>query len=503
MDKHLISTSRISCKEIEHIIDMDIDLKISEESSNAVRKNREFLDQVLEDSTNKIYGINTGYGALHNVVIPKDKQSELQEKLVISHACGVGDEIPQFISRTMLFLKIQNLSYGYSGVREKTINTLVELYNRKVTPVIFEQGSLGASGDLAPLAHLSLPLLGRGEVYFKGVKLKSHKVLSQLGLEALNLSAKEGLALLNGTQFMSAFGVWGVNKLKHLLKLADFISVISLEAFDGRSEPFDPAIHEIRLHRGQKETAQNIRYLIDGSEMARSYKQHTQDPYSFRCIPQVHGASRDALRYIESVIENEINSVTDNPLVFEDKNKILSGGNFHGQPLALALDHLCLAAAELGSISERRTYKLLSGERDLPSFLIDNPGLNSGFMIVQYTSASIVSQNKQLCMPCSVDTIDSSQGQEDHVSMGANAATKMFKVLNNVEKILAYEFFTASQAIQFRRPKRTSGIIEAVLAMFAQEVPFIEEDDLMYPYMNKSLEYIQKLKNTNFLSSII
>ncbi len=503
METHFISSDRITCKDIERICGSGLDIKLSEDALAAVIKNREYLNSKLADSTNKIYGINTGYGALHNIEIPKDKQAELQEKLVISHACGVGEQIPVEIAKMLLLLKIQNLSYGYSGIREETINTLLEFYNRNVIPIIYEQGSLGASGDLAPLAHLSLPLIGEGEVNFKGAKHESYKVLDQLGLSPLKLQAKEGLALLNGTQFMSAYGVWGVNKLRHLLKLADFISAISLEAFDGRQGPFDPALHEVRKHQGQRESAQNIRYLVDGSEIAKAPKKHTQDPYSFRCIPQVHGASRDALRYIENTIENEINSVTDNPIVFEEKDVILSGGNFHGQPLALSLDHMCIAAAELGSISERRMYKLLSGQRDLPSFLVSNPGLNSGFMIVQYTAASIVSQNKHLCMPASVDTIDSSQGQEDHVSMGANAATKMYRVLNNVEKVLAYEFFAASQAIQFRRPKRTSGIIEAVLAMFAQEVPFIEEDDLMYPFMNKSLEFIQKLKNTNFLSSII
>ncbi|MEM7163424.1 MAG: histidine ammonia-lyase [Bacteroidota bacterium] len=503
MNTHQISSDTLSCKELDRLISNGDTIRLSEEAIQAVEKNRAYLDSVLEGSTNKIYGINTGFGALHNIVIPKDKHALLQEKLIISHACGVGDEIPMHIAKTCLLLKIQNLSYGFSAVNKSTLDRLVEFYNRGVIPVLYEQGSLGASGDLAPLAHLALPLIGEGQVYFKGQKLDSMKVLDQMGMQPLNLGAKEGLALLNGTQFMSAYGVWGTNKLRYLLKIADFIAAISLEAFDGRIDAFDPAIHEVRKHKGQRESAQNIRYLLDGSEIATTFKKHTQDPYSFRCVPQVHGASRDALRYIENVFENEINSVTDNPLVFDEHQAIISGGNFHGQPLALALDHLCLAAAELGSISERRLYKLLSGQRELPSFLVDNPGLNSGFMIVQYTAASIVSQNKHLCMPASVDTIDSSQGQEDHVSMGANAATKMYRVLNNVEKVLAYEFFAASQAIQYRRPKRTSGIIEAALAMFAQEVPFIEEDDLMYPFMNKSHEYIQKLKNTNFLSSII
>ena len=503
METFQISSKHLTCKEVQQVVNSGVDLKLSDSSLSAVVKCRNYLDEVLSDPNRRLYGINTGYGALHDIDIPADKQVELQEKLVISHSCGTGDEVPLDIVRIMMFLKIQSLSYGHSGIRQETINTIIEMYNRQVLPVIYDQGSLGASGDLAPLAHLSLPLIGEGEVNFKGFKTNSSKILDQLGLKPLELQAKEGLALLNGTQFMSAYGVWGVNKLRDLLKMADFISAISLDAFGCKQDPFDPALHEVRKQPGQSITAQNIRYLLDGSEIANETKKHTQDPYSFRCIPQVHGASRDALNYINSAFENEINSVTDNPIIFPDRKQIISGGNFHGQPLALALDHLCIAAAEIGSISERRTYKLLSGQRDLPSFLAGEPGLNSGFMIVQYTSASIVSQNKHLCMPASVDTIDSSQGQEDHVSMGANAATKMFRVVNNVEKILAYEFFTAAQAIHFRRPKRTSGIIEAVLAMFNQEVPFIQEDELMYPFMNKSVEYIQKIKNTNFLDSII
>ena len=503
MDSHQISSNIISCKEVMRVIESGATLKLSEESLSKIRKCRHFLDDVLAVKGNKIYGVNTGYGSLHNVEISLEDQEELQEKLVLSHACGTGDPIPIEVVKILLFLKIKCLALGFSGVRKETLNFLIEMFNRDIHPVIYEQGSLGASGDLAPLAHMSLPLIGEGEVYYKGQKHHSFKILKQIGLKPLRLEAKEGLALLNGTQFMGAFGVWMIHRFRYLLKLADFISTLSLEAYDGRAEPFDPGLHEVRKHRGQNKVAQNVRYLLDGSELIGTFKQHTQDPYSFRCIPQVHGASRDALEYVDKVFENEINSVTDNPIVFPEKELILSGGNFHGQPLALALEHLTLAMAEIGSISERRTYKLLSGQRGLPPFLIEKPGLNSGFMIVQYVSASMVSQNKQYCTPAVIDSIDSSQGQEDHVSMGANSALKLRKVFDNVEKILAFEFFTAAQAIQFRRPKRTSGILEAAVAMYRQEVPFIDEDDVMYPHMNKTVEFIRKLKNTNFLTSII
>ena len=503
MEVHQISSDPITCKEVMQIVESGITLKLSEESIHKVKQCRDFLDDVLSIKGNKIYGVNTGYGSLHNVEVSLEDQEELQEKLVLSHDCATGNPMPIEVVKVLLLLKIKCLALGHSGVKKETLDFLIELYNRDIIPIIYEQGSLGASGDLAPLAHMSLPLIGEGEVYYKGQRHNSFKILKKIGLRPLRLEAKEGLALLNGTQLMGAYGVWMISRFKYLLKLADFISTLSLEAFDGRAEPFDPGIHEVRKHRGQNKVAQNVRYLLDGSELITSFKQHTQDPYSFRCIPQVHGASRDALEYVDKVFEIEINSVTDNPIIFPDKELILSGGNFHGQPLALALEQLCLAMAEIGSISERRTYKLLSGQRALPPFLIEKPGLNSGFMIVQYVSASMVSQNKQYCTPAVIDSIDSSQGQEDHVSMGANSALKLKNVFKNVEKILAYEFFTAAQALQFRRPKRTSGILEAAVAMYRQEVPFLDEDDLMYPHMNKTIEFIQKLKNTNFLSSII
>jgi histidine ammonia-lyase len=361
-----------------------------------------------------------------------------------------------------------------------------------VLPVIYQQGSLGASGDLAPLAHLSLPLIGKGEVYFEGRKQASDVVLKKLKLSPLKFKTKEALALLNGTQFMSAYGVWSILKAKHLAGWADVIGAVSLDAFDGRQEPFEEMVHKIRGHAGQLTVAKNIKKMLDGSQLIKRKKEHVQDPYSFRCMPQVHGASRDAIDYCANVFLTEINSVTDNPTIFPDEDEIISAGNFHGQPLAIAFDLLAIALSELGNISERRTYQLISGLRGLPPFLVANPGLNSGFMIPQYTAASIVSQNKQLCTPASVDSIVSSNGQEDHVSMGANGATKCFKVVQNLERILAIELFNAAQGLEFRRPAKSSPRIEKIISEYRKKVKYIEEDKVMYEEINKSISFLQE-----------
>ena len=358
-------------------------------------------------------------------------------------------------------------------------------------PVVYNQGSLGASGDLAPLAHLSLSLLGKGEVYVKGERVAAAEVLQQRGWEPIQLQAKEGLALLNGTQFMSSYGIYLLLKSYKLSYMADLVGALSVDAFDGVLSPFDALVHFVRPHRGQVKTAERIREFLEDSEIANSEKSVVQDPYSFRCIPQVHGASKDTLDFVRKTIKTEINSVTDNPNIFIEDDKIISGGNFHGQPLALALDYLGIAMAELGNISERRTYQLISGQRGLPAFLVNNPGLHSGFMIPQYTAASIVSQNKQLATPASVDSIVSSNGQEDHVSMGANAATKCLRIVNNIETILAIELFNASQALVFRQPKKTSPFLESFLDMYRAEVPFVEKDRVLADDIHKSIAFLQ------------
>ena len=441
-----------------------------------------------------LYGINTGFGSLCDTAINREDLGLLQKNLVMSHACGIGDEIPEEITRLMLLLKIQSLSYGNSGVQVKTVQRLTDLYNHNILPVIYTYGSLGASGDLAPLAHMSLPLIGMGDVDVNGTRRRASEVMKELGWEPIDLQSKEGLALLNGTQFMSAYGVHLCLRVFKLSRLADVIGAMSLDAFDGRIEPFNELIQQIRPHRGQIVTARRIRWFLEGSELISRSKEHIQDPYSFRCIPQVHGATKDSINYVAYVFRNEINSVTDNPTIFPEEDMIISAGNFHGQPLALALDNLAIAMSEIGNISERRTYQLLSGTRGLPPFLVANSGLNSGFMIPQYTAASMVSHNKQLCTPSSVDSIESSQGQEDHVSMGANAATKAYRVMVNLERILAIELYNAAQALEFRRPARSSPFLEAFMENYRQYVSFVTDDKVMYHDMEASVKFLREVK---------
>ncbi|PZD79261.1 histidine ammonia-lyase [Mesonia sp. K7] len=489
---HYISRDILDIQTINTIITNHYTIELSEEARVNINSARKYLDDKIANSDTPFYGINTGFGSLYNVKINRQELAQLQENLVISHACGVGEKVDDTIVKIMLLLKIQSLSYGNSGVDLATVERLVDFFNHDILPVVYSQGSLGASGDLAPLAHLSLPLLGRGEVIYKGKRVEAKKVLKERNWEALTLKSKEGLALLNGTQFMSAHAVFALIETYKLFYLADAIGAVSVDAFDCNLSPFDPLVHEIRPHRGQISTAQRIMEFLQGSEIAKQVKEHVQDPYSFRCIPQVHGASKDALDFVCKTVKTEINSVTDNPNIFIDEDKIISAGNFHGQPLALALDYLAIAVAEIGNISERRTFQLVSGLRKLPMFLVDNPGLNSGFMIPQYTAASIVSQNKQLCSPASVDSIVSSNGQEDHVSMGANAATKLIKVVENLKSILAIELFNASQAIKYREPLKSSEFIESFVNAFRAEVPFVEKDKLMADEIHKAIDFLNR-----------
>ena len=487
---HYISSEVLSLETVQEIISHYKSLALSEEATLNIQKCRTYLDKKMASQETAIYGINTGFGSLCNVKISNENLAQLQSNLVKSHACGTGDEVPKEIVKLMLLLKIQSLSYGHSGVQLQTVERLIDFYNNDILPVIYTQGSLGASGDLAPLAHLSLPLLGEGEVYFEGKKVHSSEVLKHFNWQPIVLQSKEGLALLNGTQFMSAYGTYILLKSIKFSYLADLIGTISLEGFDGRQEPFSELIHFIRPHKGQIVTATRVNEFLEGSQIINQQKEHVQDPYSFRCMPQVHGASKDAIDYVKKVFKTEINSVTDNPNIFIESDQIISGGNFHGQPLAIALDFLAIALSELGSISERRTYQLISGTRNLPSFLVNNPGLNSGFMIPQYTAASIASQNKQLSTPASIDSIVSSNGQEDHVSMGANAATKCLKIIENLETILAIELMNASQAIEFRRPLQSSDFIEMFLKSFRSEVPFVKEDRILHYDIQKSVAFL-------------
>ncbi len=491
---HLVTTEKIGWKKIREIIDERRKIVLSDEVTEKIQACRNYLDHRVEKETGVLYGINTGFGSLCDTVISNENLGLLQKNLVMSHACGTGEEVPPEIIRLMLLLKIQSLSYGHSGVQVATVQRLADLYNHDILPVVYTYGSLGASGDLAPLAHLCLPLLGMGEVDMKGKRMKAEKALKSMGWEPIDLQSKEGLALLNGTQFMSAYGVHLCLRVFKLSILADIIGTLSLDAFDGRIEPFHELIQQIRPHQGQIVTARRVRWLLEGSELISRKKDHIQDPYSFRCIPQVHGASKDSINYVAYVFRNEINSVTDNPTIFPDEEMIISAGNFHGQPLALALDNLAIALSEIGNISERRTYQLLSGTRGLPPFLVANPGLNSGFMIPQYTAASMVSHNKQLCTPASVDSIESSQGQEDHVSMGANAATKAYRVMLNLERILAIELYNAAQAMDFRRPARSGPTLEKFLAEYRERVPFVKDDKVMYDDMEASVRFLQEVQ---------
>ena len=481
--------------DVKCIIDKNLKLKLADNAIVAIKNCRDYLIKKMKSQQEPIYGINTGFGFLCDVVIPDKDLEQLRENLVKSHACGTGDEVPADVVKLILLLKIQAFSYGKSAIDIDTVERLIYFFNNNIFPVIYQQGSLGASGDLAPLAHMALPLIGLGEMYYLGIKQETEKIYKQLKLKPLKLKSKEGLALLNGTQFMSAYGIWSIIKAEKLNLAANFIAAISLEAFDGRIEPFKANIHSIRPHKGQVVTASFFRDVLNGSEIIKRKKNDVQDPYSVRCIPQVHGASCDVISYVKSIFEIEINSVTDNPTIFPEEDEIISGGNFHGQALALGFDFLAIALSELGNISERRTYQLIAGLRGLPPFLVAKPGLNSGFMIPQYTAASIVSQNKQLCSPASVDSIVSSNGQEDHVSMGANAATKCYKVVQNIERILAIELFNAAQAIEFRRPLKSSAKIEKGLKKYRKIVPFINEDKIMYQEIEASLQF---LKDYNF-----
>ena len=482
---YYVGSEPLTFDSIELILTQNMKLELSQEVRERIQRCRDYLDRKIEQQDGPLYGITTGFGSLCNKNISPDELSTLQENLVKSHACSVGDEVSPVIVRLMMLLKAHALSLGHSGVQVITVQRILDFFNNDVLPIVYDRGSLGASGDLAPLANLFLPLIGVGDVYYKGKKREAISVLDEFAWKPVRLKSKEGLALLNGTQFMSANGVFALMRAFRLSQKADTIAALSLEAFDGRIDPFMDCIQQMRPHPGQIETGAVFRRLLEGSELINRKKEHVQDPYSFRCIPQVHGATKDAINYVSGVLLTEINSVTDNPTIFPEEDKIISGGNFHGQPLAISFD-------ELGNISERRVAQLIMGLRGLPEFLVANPGLNSGFMIPQYAAASMVSQNKMYCYAASSDSIVSSNGQEDHVSMGANAATKLFKVMDNLDHILAIELMNAAQGMEFRRPARTSPVLEKFLRDFRKEVPFIEDDIVMYTEIHRTVAFLRR-----------
>jgi len=450
-----------------------------------IRQSQEYIAQMVATEAT-VYGVTTGFGILANTKINSDDAALLQYKILQSHSVGVGAAIPAMAARLMLVTKVHALARGYSGVQVATIERILWHLENDVIPVVPEKGSVGASGDLAPLAHLFLPLIGLGDVFYKGAKFSTHEVLKKFNLQPLVLGAKEGLALINGTQFILAFAVLAVQRLQNCLDAADIIGAMSLEALTGTKAPFDARIHKLRPFAGTQLVARRLCTLLEGSEIMQSHIDcgRVQDPYSLRCMPQVHGASRNALNHLRELTEIELNAVTDNPLIFNEAD-VISGGNFHGQPLALPLDYVCFAAAEIGNISDRRCYLLLEGKWGLPALLMKNVGLNSGFMIPQYTTAALVTENKTLCFPASADSIPTSLGQEDHVSMGSISGRKLAKVLDNLEYILAIELLTACQAIEFRRPLKSSAILETAHNHVRQYVSFAEEDRIFAEDINK------------------
>ncbi|MEO7801859.1 MAG: histidine ammonia-lyase [Ginsengibacter sp.] len=481
----------LNFKQINNLLAHDQQVSITWGAHDEILKCRYYLDNKLAASDEFFYGINTGFGFFQDVKIDKTQLRELQENLLKSHACGMGDEVPEPIVKLMMMLKIKSLTYGFSGVGIEIVKRLMDMYNLKIYPVIFTQGSLGASGDLAPLSHLCLPLIGLGEVNYNGRKMQAAEVLQQFNWQPIQLESKEGLALINGTQFMTAYGLYSLLNAERLIAWADVIAAISFDAFDGVKDCFNPLVHRIRSHKGQIDTAANMLSILQGSQIMAQKKSQVQDQYSFRCIPQVHGATRDTYDHVLSIFLKEANSVTDNPNIFPVDDMILSGGNFHGQPLALAADFLAIAMSELASISERRSFQLLSGQRGLPLFLVKNPGLHSGLMIPQYTAAGIVSENKQLCSPSSVDSMSSSNNQEDHVSMGANAVVKCLRVVENAQKVLAIELLLAAQALEYRRPLRSSNKIEAIISAYREKISFNDADRILTDDMHMSVEFIR------------
>ena len=487
-----LDKSTLTFQQVKNLLKYNQLVSVTYAAHEAILKCRDYLDQKINSSDALFYGINTGFGFLQNVKIEKAQLETLQQNLLLSHACGLGEEVPEEIVKLMMMLKIKSLSYGYSGIGIEVVKRLMDMFNNNVLPVIYTQGSLGASGDLAPLSHMSLPLIGKGEVKINAEKISAEEALKKFHWKPIELQSKEGLALINGTQFMSAYGLYNLIHSERLLNWANMIAAISFDAFDCNPDCLYDRLQEVRPHAGQISVAAQLRHILQGSEMIQQKKTELQDPYSFRCIPQVHGASKDSFEFVLKTFLTEINSVTDNPIIFPDEDKIVSGGNFHGEPLAFALDYLSIAMSEIANISERRTYQLLSGQRNLPLFLVKNPGLNSGLMIPQYTAAGIVSENKQLSTPASVDSISSSNNQEDHVSMGANAATKCLHVIQNVEKVLAIELIAAVQALEFRRPLKSSGEIESLVKEFRKKISFNESDRFLHEDMVNAIQFMRE-----------
>ena len=475
--------------------------KLHSDTIQRIKQSQLYIQQ-MADAGKTVYGVTTGFGILANTKISEEDTATLQYKILQSHSVGVGDPVPLEVARLMLITKVQALAQGYSGVQLSTVERILWHLENDVIPVVPEKGSVGASGDLAPLAHLFLPLIGLGEVYYKGTRHKTQEVLRQFDLKPIQLGPKEGLALINGTQFILSYAIRAVQRLHNCLEAADIIGAMSLEALTGTKAPFDERLHGLRPFAGNKLVAQRLRTLLKDSDIMQSHVDcgRVQDPYSLRCMPQVHGASRNAWLHLKELTEIEANAVTDNPIVFGEDDTI-SGGNFHGQPLAMPLDYACIAASEVGNISDRRCYLLLEGKWGLPMLLMRDVGLNSGFMIPQYTTAALVTENKTLCFPSSADSIPTSLGQEDHVSMGSISGRKLNKVLDNLEYILAIELLSACQAIEFRRPLKSSEILEFAHGFVREKVSFAEEDRIFAEDINSIKEIIDDFSFVNHVTA--
>lgn len=483
-DKLIVDCDPLDLEDIVEVARAKRPVALGSRATAAVRASRDVVDDICARG-DVVYGITTGFGKFADRVIPPDALADLQRNLVMSHSVGVGDALPNDVVRAMMVLRLISLAQGYSGIRLETLNLLGSLLNADVVPLVPAKGSVGASGDLAPLAHLALVLIGEGEAFYRDRRMSGRDALDQAGLSAIRLAAKEGLALINGTQLMSALGVLLHVDARNVAAVADIAGTLSLEAVRGTNRPFDARVQALRPHPGQVIVADHLRRLTVGSELMASHRHDAhkvQDPYSLRCMPQVHGASRDALAYLERTLAVEVNSVTDNPLIFTEDSEVISCGNFHGQPLAIALDLAAIGLAEFADISERRIEAMLDPHfSELPPFLTMHGGVDSGFMVSQYTAAALVSENKILAHPASVDSIPTSANQEDHVSMGATAGLKARTVLENVQRVLAIELLCAAEGIDYRRPLRTSPPLEAVHALIRSEVPHMDGDRILYP----------------------
>lgn len=498
MGKIVIDGSSLDIEQVAKVARFQEKVEISEEAIKNVEESRKIVDEFVRNK-DVVYGITTGFGKFADVTISQEETSQLQENLIMSHSCGVGEPLKDEFVRAIMLLRINNLAKGYSGVRLSTLNTLVDMLNKNVCPIIPEKGSLGASGDLAPLAHMVLVMLGMGQATYEGQKLSGQEAMNQAGIETIKLSSKEGLALINGTQVMTAIGALTVYDAKMLMKLADISASLTLEGLKAITDAFDDRIHQTRPHKGQINTAKNLLRILEGSQLTtRQGELRVQDPYTLRCIPQIHGASKDSLTYVENKINIEMNSVTDNPIIFKDDKEAISGGNFHGQPMALSFDFLKIALSEIANSCERRIERLVNPQlSNLPAFLTAKGGLNSGFMISQYTAASLVSENKVLAHPASVDSITSSANQEDHVSMGTTASRQANEILENVLKVVAIEFLTACQAIDFDDPDKLGEGSKVAYALVRETVDKLEHDRELYIDINKMIDLVKSHKIVN------